>query len=449
MRKKFIILGLILLLIGTGMLGWVLFEKRRDQQDIARYKLKYSSETDDYLKQYDQWLQLPPEERTQLPLVLDKDGKAKTKSQLRQEQQERLIADMDRLAAGEMVDYPFADDFYGKNWQEQVSRYKKQQELNEFIFTGSIVCASMGGSILAWCFLLWTARLVIRAMSGLGRFFAGITERLKSKQEQNEGHSDGLFSSVENTPLVIGRKTKANVQAAVQSAKSELPSNSKSSVRSEEPIEIQSAEDDDQTGNCEESKPAQKQEISCEHKKIAVLLSDEEHVEFEAPAKCETKRINVTEHQKPLDNTLEELTEQVSAIREYTAFQQNRLEKLQDGYDWNIIRTFCLRIIRCIDNLDTRISQLSELDFEATHLKETRDELIFALESSGVEQFEPEINSEYRGQEKYAEVIKSKQRCNDPKQAGKIANIVRPGYHYLINDETVKVIRPAQVRLFA
>ena len=104
MRKKFIILGLILLFTGSGMLGWVLFEKRKEQQDIAQYKLKYSSETDDYLRQYDQWLQLPPEERTELPLVLDKNGKAKTKSQLQQEQQERLKADLDRLAAGEMIE---------------------------------------------------------------------------------------------------------------------------------------------------------------------------------------------------------------------------------------------------------------------------------------------------------------------------------------------------------
>ena len=431
------------------MLGWVLFEKRKEQQDIAQYKLKYSSETDDYLKQYDQWLQLPPEGRTQLPLVLDKNGNAKTKSQLQQEQQERLKADMDRLAAGEMGDYPFAEDFYGSNWQEEVSKYKKRQELNEVIFTGSIVCASMGGAVISWFLLLGTARLIIRIFSGLGSLFAGIAEHLKSEKELNDESSEIeiTVNSIENPPLPVGRKDKTNNQVIDQSAKSEL--NFKSSVKSEkEPINIQSNEDDNQIEDTEESKQIQKQEISCEQKKAAVPFSNKEKVESEASAKNETEFMNIIEKQKPLDNTLEELTEQVSAIREYTAFQQNRLEKLQDGYDWNIIRTFCLRIIRCIDNLDTRISKLSELDMEVTHLKEVRDELIFALESSGVEQFEPEIKSDYRGQEKYAEVIKNKQRCNDPELAGKIATIIRPGYHYLINDETVKVIRPAQVRLF-
>jgi len=159
--------------------------------------------------------------------------------------------------------------------------------------------------------------------------------------------------------------------------------------------------------------------------------------------------LDTSEYSKPLDNTLEELTEQVSAIRQYTAFQQNRLEKLQDGYDWNIIRTFCLRVIRCIDNIESRIDALLEQGLKTTHLEEVRDELIFALESSGVEQFEPEIDSDYRGQERYAEAVKGKQRGNSPKQTGKIAKVIRPGYQYFIDEENIKVVRPAQVRLFA
>ncbi|UCF15675.1 MAG: hypothetical protein JSW59_19955, partial [Phycisphaerales bacterium] len=65
------------------------------------------------------------------------------------------------------------------------------------------------------------------------------------------------------------------------------------------------------------------------------------------------------------------------------------------------------------------------------------------------EQFEPETNSEYRGQEKYAEAVKDKLDCDDPEQTGRIANVIRPGYQYFINDENVKIVRPAQVRLYA
>ena len=162
-----------------------------------------------------------------------------------------------------------------------------------------------------------------------------------------------------------------------------------------------------------------------------------------------------------MDSTLRELTDQVSAIREYAADQQDRVRKLQDGYDWNIIRKFCLCIIRSIDNIESRIAKLSksfkntELSGDCSqnskvlaHLEEIKDELIFALESSGMERFEPKINSDYRGQEKKAEVIKEKEHCDSRDYKGKIAKVIRAGYQYIIDEETIKIVRPAQVKLF-
>jgi molecular chaperone GrpE (heat shock protein) len=147
-------------------------------------------------------------------------------------------------------------------------------------------------------------------------------------------------------------------------------------------------------------------------------------------------------------SVLKDLSEHVSAIREYATLQQGRMEKLQDGYDWNIIRNFCLRIIRCIDNLDARIIALSAEGSDVSNLEEVRDELIFSLESSGVESFEPQLNSNYHNQEKMLEAIKDKVPTDDTEAHGKVAKVVRCGYHYLIEDDTVKVIRPCQVSLF-
>jgi molecular chaperone GrpE (heat shock protein) len=152
---------------------------------------------------------------------------------------------------------------------------------------------------------------------------------------------------------------------------------------------------------------------------------------------------------EPVRSSLDELTRQISTIREYASLQHNRIEKLQEGYDWNIIRNFCLRIIRCIDNLETRIAKLSEQGVDTTELEEIMDELVFALESSGVEQFRPEVNSDYNGQEKLAEVIKDKASANNPKMEGKIAEVVKPGYQYVIDDGNVKVVRAARVKLFS
>jgi molecular chaperone GrpE (heat shock protein) len=213
-------------------------------------------------------------------------------------------------------------------------------------------------------------------------------------------------------------------------------------------------------------KVAYKAKTSISTEKIDKLLSDEKGPAVETPAlktpalklktpapktntKWGKKNSETEEHSEPINSAITELTQQVSAIREYAACQQDRLEKLQDGYDWNIVKTFCLRIIRCIDNLEIRINRLGETEAKAIHLEEVKDELIFALESSGIEQYEPAINSDYRGQEKYAEAVKDKQQTDDPNQTGKIAQIIRPGYQYFINEENVKVVRPAQVKLYA
>ena len=71
-----------------------------------------------------------------------------------------------------------------------------------------------------------------------------------------------------------------------------------------------------------------------------------------------------------------------------------------------------------------------------------------ALESSGVEQFQPELNSDFHGQEKIAEALKEKQPTKKPEQAGRIARVIRPGYRYLIDDENYRIVRTAQVKLY-
>jgi molecular chaperone GrpE (heat shock protein) len=154
------------------------------------------------------------------------------------------------------------------------------------------------------------------------------------------------------------------------------------------------------------------------------------------------------ENPNELSDTLKQLTQQVSAIREYASDQQEKVQKLQAGYDWKIIKSFSLRVIRCIDNLESRIDQLRSEGIETVCLEEVRDELLFALESSGIEQFRPEVKSEYRGLEKTTEVIKEKEPAEKSKMKGRIAKVIRPGYQYCLNEDKRKVVRTAQVKLY-
>jgi molecular chaperone GrpE (heat shock protein) len=153
---------------------------------------------------------------------------------------------------------------------------------------------------------------------------------------------------------------------------------------------------------------------------------------------------------EPVLNSLTELTEEVSAIRQYATQQQDQMRKLQDGYDWMLIRRFCMRIIRCIDNISDRIEQLNGQSRDANPhtLEDIHDELIFALESSGVEAFSPDVGASYKGLERYAEAIHDRMSTDQPQQSGTIARVIRPGYQYLISESDIKVVRCAQVQLY-
>ncbi len=459
MRRKSIILGLALFLAAAGAaaLGWSLVEKEKERQQMSSYKLKYYSKLDEYLKQYNEWLQLAPEERGELPWGLDKYGKTKSAVQLRQEQQERLLADLDRLAAGETDVYPFADILYGENWRQELDKYKAREEMREFVLTGSILCVLTGGSIFTWWLLVGTRRLVIKVLPNLKKLATDwLRGHIKTKAKQPAGGE--------------GKEYAETSEQEHKLSKQEIQLKKRTKVLRESGWHnFEGPPKDDEAAF--ESTPAKNAEMASEAdraalraQKVAVPPSGGSSIKSKESLKIGTESLNLNtarvneaaqsvqqatlEHSEPIDNSLRELNQQMAAIREYASQQQDRVEKLQDGYDWNIVRTFCLRVIRCIDNLENRINQLSEEDVETMNLKEVSDELVFALESSGVERFEPEINSDYRGQEKFAEVIKDKECSDEPNMAGKIAKVIRPGYQYVIDDENIKVVRTAQVKLF-
>lgn len=446
MRTKSIIVASILFCGGLSLLSWVLTAQKEQQAEVLRCQLKYGTEKDDYLKQYNEWLQLPVEQRAGLPLFLDENGKTKTREQIALEQQERLKADIDKIATGKMPAHQFADVLYGDNWRTELDTYKKRKATNANILTASIACTAFGGLVYAWWLLVWAFQMMGKGAARFKRWRSGDPEPPEKA------------TSAKATPSkTSGKKAKSDKQNSASA--SEGPWRDRTpkqgspeaqpnfvNVNWQRPVQKAPAVKRDPMVSAEVS---QIKRISDEAEKIAQLLSDEESIDLKASPKSGAAHPESREPSKPLNNTLKELSQQVSAIREYTAYQQNRLEKLQDGYDWNIIRTFCLRVIRCIDNLENRIGQLSEDEVRSMHLEEVKDELVFALESSGIEQFRPTVNTEYRGQERYAEAVKDKQLCDNPEQAGKIADVIRPGYQYFINEDNTKVVRPAQVKLFA
>ena len=50
--------------------------------------------------------------------------------------------------------------------------------------------------------------------------------------------------------------------------------------------------------------------------------------------------------------------------------------------------------------------------------------------------------------EKYAEAVRERVVTDNPDLVDSIAAIARPGYQYLVNDDEIKIVRCAQVKLY-
>ena len=69
MQKKFVIVGLALLAVGSVVLAWVLMERRKAQEQTSQYVSQRKEEVDELLRKYDEWAQLAPDERSLLSTV--------------------------------------------------------------------------------------------------------------------------------------------------------------------------------------------------------------------------------------------------------------------------------------------------------------------------------------------------------------------------------------------
>ena len=373
----------------------------------------------------------------------------KKERQLLQEQQkktEKNINTLEKFVAGEINIDSFAKAVPSDDWESSFSIPEANKENTELKLITSTVCMGIGTILLIWWPLLWIIRHTIEALSKLKKkdmLTIECTKQIKKPSSRKE-----KISKQTKQKHATSSEDKPNADQAVKTAAELAVSLSDQKAGSTQ----QTLKTSTTTAVLNEAQPNGlarniRKTISAKLTKTSSISADLAKKQPEHNSHQANTHKNES-HSDPLNSTLMELTEQVAAIREYASQQQDRVEKLQGGYDWNITKNFCLRVIRCVDNLEKRINRLRKQNINSTDLQEVHDELLFVLESSGVEQFRPEINSDYRGQERFAEVTKDRQPSEDKNMTDKIAKVIRPGYRYVIDEENIKVVRTAQVKLF-
>jgi molecular chaperone GrpE (heat shock protein) len=499
MLKHTVIVGLLLSLAGGALLAWLVLKPQTAVDPVSSSSETPFADVNDghSIATNTEWASLSMDSNEALDSELTQ---LRQKSPERQaaEKLARLQADIEKLAAGDTPEPEMGEMLYGPHWQDYVETYRRGQENREIMLTAAVVVMGLGVVTVGICILAGMVRLVVRLIEK-GKHKANSRSRIDTAGDNprtaaaiKDIHPDDHQATTDpfSPRSKIDNKGKTSVRSKVsvdipeETAPSEVldiadyhrvyPSseeahaeqglmNSNVSVQnllsdqleeslgSDEPIlgkkkgsssKKASSASAGKVGAAGTQTKVQKQEMSKETSTATL----EQQIAQVAEMAHEVQTDD-TETSEPVNHTLQILNEQISAIRQYASSQQDRVEKLQSGYDWNIIRTFCVRVIRCIDNLEMRMERCQEPELEQT-LSEVHDELLFSLESSGVEQFAPELNSSFSGQERLAEAVKAKAPSPKPELKGCIAEIIKPGYQYVIDEQNVKIVRTARVKLY-
>lgn len=442
-----------LLALLPGLTGWfiVLTQEQIQQNRSETYKFISRQQKDEFLEMYHEWSQLTPHEKAENPWGTGPYGGPEIQKKLLQNQEERLLADLpDLLSSENNFPIELGDILYGPGWRGRLEEYRKQIEYREILSICSWILVITGILGLALGIALWILEKVINARSKEAAEETACEESKAASEKAGE-NTESAENKQEEVHLFTKKRSARSSSSAPPSPPPSSGQPSKDSPAQPAEPALASAEAqpnpaEGHSGKKRSRKSGPRPQRQEHADKAASVLTEVLAEETEAPQDPAMISLMTPE---PVARELTDLTEQMSAIREFAAEQQTQVKKLQDGYDWMLIKRFCLRMIRCIDNVDDRIRQIAAENKDTSAMEDIRDEMVFALESSGVEPYEPEVGRDYRGLEKYAEAVKERKENDDPEKTGKIAEIVRPGYQYLISDEEVKIVRCAQVKLYA
>lgn len=450
-RIHWIILIAVLMIPGAAGLGWVHLQKRAAKARTAHavQAVADAPSADEYLSMYTQWSELTAAQKAENPWGHGKYGGPEIQKRLRQDQNLRFEADLNDLDAG-LKSYPvqLADVLYGGGWSERLAEYQRRRELQSLISTASVILLFAGGLLLFGGGVKFTVT----------HFFFNKNE--EADDQEKDTSTVRARHKPEQASATNKKKTRFEDRGGRENSEKADDDSPDESVEPDLKPASNPGYFESVMGQTRRPNPANTMHIAAVSEKsnapnaVSVLdrvspAQDKSYFGWAMEPDGEDAVVSSLMTTQPVTNGLSELTEEVSAIRQFAAAQQDQMRKLQDGYDWMIIRRFCMRVIHCIDNLEDRIGKLDSQEQTLQGcLEDIRDELVFALESSGVEQYQPDLKIPFKGLEKYAEAVRGRIPSTDPSLVGMIAEVIRPGYQYLINDDEIKIVRCAQVKLY-
>ncbi|MBM4152066.1 MAG: nucleotide exchange factor GrpE [Kiritimatiellaceae bacterium] len=150
---------------------------------------------------------------------------------------------------------------------------------------------------------------------------------------------------------------------------------------------------------------------------------------------------------KRVDREMTRIESLVVGMRDYLSESNEQTTRLQEGYDYAVLKKFVRPVIQVIHGLESLEARLSKLP-EGDEIRAHWTELLDLLEHSGIERFDVEVGSSFSDMRKEAEAVTQKEQTTDPDKVGKVAEVIRSGYRYVYNNDRKRLVLPAQVKLY-
>ncbi len=152
--------------------------------------------------------------------------------------------------------------------------------------------------------------------------------------------------------------------------------------------------------------------------------------------------------QNAVNQNMERISELLDNLREFSAKKEKDVRRLQEGYDWCILKNFVKGITFVLHEMQEKINALEESkDAHAETLKYFRDYLLEELENNGVERF----GDEFVGQKKpnaCADAEFSPINTNDPALNEQVSRVLAYGFRYNGGDGNGKIVKTARLEFY-
>ncbi len=137
----------------------------------------------------------------------------------------------------------------------------------------------------------------------------------------------------------------------------------------------------------------------------------------------------------------------MSTLKAFVAEQKAELRKMQEGYNWSVINSMCMGLIRIIDKLDEDIKNTSNKDIK-TSLNDSRALITAMLETYDVAEISPEVGKAYQDKDKSENIKVTMVKPKKQEKKGTVARVIKPSFIYQGGYEQEKVLRAAEIEVY-